>query len=237
MQQEELHAIRANDGLSHFNADPIQPCEYQFPVHDFDSAIALAATFTDLVLGTLQDVVERFALGRDVDLAREIASVIGQEGEQQGWFRNHQGKIPSELPFLTTSDLNFAFTAIQNFVIPGSCPNIAEIPLRTFEPLQVLTPPGPKTQNVTFSFHEPGNETEQQFWMTYINQQNLPIVEPLHMLNRTGDNVTAKALFPYAENLMNGLTIAAVTKSDGPFGDASTVAKWTLAGPGLIIVN
>lgn len=189
------------------------------------------------MLGTLQDVVERFALGRDFDLAREIASVIGQEGEQQGWFRFHQGKIPSELPFLTTSNLNFAFTAIQNFVIPGSCPNIATIPLRTFEPLRVVTPPGPQTQNLTFTFLDPGNEAEHPLRMTYINQQNLPIVEPLNVLNRTGDNVTAEALFPYDENEMNGLTIAAVTKSDGPFGDASTVAEWTLAGPGLIIVN
>lgn len=213
---------------------PIEPCEYHFPVHDFDSAIALAATFTDLALGTLQDVVERFAIGRDFDLAREISSVIGQEGEQQGWFRVWQGKIPSELPFLTTSDLNFAFTAIQNFVVTGSCPNIEEIPLRTFEPLHVETLPGPKTQNLTFMFAEPGNET---LWMTYINQQNLPIVEALHVLNRTGDNVTAEALFPYDEHEMNGFTIVAVTKSDGPFPDASTVAQWTLAGPGLIIVN
>lgn len=217
--------------------EPVEPCRYKFPVHDFDSAIALAATFTDLVLGTLQDVVERFALGRDVDLAREIASVIGQEGEQEGWFRVIQGKVPSELPFLTTSDLNFAFTAIQGFVVPGTCPNILEIPLRTFEPLDVVTPPGPRTQNLTFSFADSRNETGHQLWMTYINQQNLPIVEPLHVVSRDGDQVLAEALFPYDDNEMNGLTIAAVTKSDGPFGDASTVARWTLAGPGLIIVN
>lgn len=217
--------------------NPIQPCEYRFPVDNFDSAIGLAATFTDVVLGTLQDVVERFAIGRDIDLAREIASVVGQEGEQQGWFRNWQGKVPSELPFLTTSDLNFAFTAIQNFVVPGSCPNSAEIPLRTFEPLHIEPSPAPKTQNLTFTFLNPGKVTESQLRMTYINQQNLPIVEPLEVLSRTGDNVTAKALFPYDENEMNGLTIAAVTKSEGPFGDASTVARWTLAGPGLIIVN
>jgi hypothetical protein len=73
--------------------------------------------------------------------------------------------------------------------------------------------------------------------MTYINQQNLPIFEPLHVVSREGDVVQAEALFPYDDNEMNGLTIAAVTLSEGPFGDASSVAKWTLAGPGLIIVN
>ena len=173
-----------------------------------------------------------------MDLAREISSVIGQEGEQQGWYRVWQGKIPSALPFLTTSDLNFAFTAIQEFVVPGSCPNIDEIPLRTLEPLQIPTPPGPQTQNLTFVFDDPYNKTERHaLWMTYINQQNLPIVEPLDLVSRNGNAVTAQALFPYEENEMNGLTIAAVTKSDGPFGDANTVAKWTLAGPGLIVIN
>ncbi|KAJ6119884.1 hypothetical protein N7523_004164 [Penicillium sp. IBT 18751x] len=237
LAQEELHAIRANNALSHFGVKGIEPCHYKFPVEDFDSAIALAMTFTDVVLGTLQDVVETFAIGRDVDLAREIASVIGQEGEQQGWFRVIQGKVPSELPFLTTSDLNFAFTAIQGFVVPGTCPNILEIGLRTYETLNILTPPVAQTQNLTFSFSDTHNETAHPLWMTYINQQNLPIVEPLHITSREGDLFTAEALFPYDDNEMNGLTIAAVTLSEGPFGDASAVAKWTLAGPGLIVVN
>lgn len=237
MQQEELHAIRANDALKHFKQDEIEPCEYNFPVQDFKSAIALASTFTDVVLGTLQDVVERFALGHDFDLAREIASVIGQEGEQQGWFRATQAKVPSELPFLTTSDLNFAFTAIQDFVVPGSCPNINKIPLRTFEGLKLLSTPGAHNQNLTFQFNDPDNEAEHSLWMTYINQQNLPIVEPLRIISRNDTEVQAEALFPFDDHEMNGLTIAAVTKSDGPFSDANSVAKWTLAGPGLIIVN
>lgn len=192
------------------------------------------------MLGTLQDVVERFAVGRDFGLARTIASVIGQEGEQQGWYRVLQGKIPSELPFLTTSDLNFAFTAIQEFVVPGSCPNINEIPLRTFEPLNILTPPGAATQTIRVSFMDDDHNDKDEkapLWMTYINQLNLPIVEPLEIVSRNDSYVVAEAVFPYDENEMNGLTIAAVTKSRGPFGNAGTVAKWTLAGPGLIIVN
>ncbi|KAJ5098753.1 hypothetical protein N7532_005754 [Penicillium argentinense] len=236
LAQEELHAIRANNALIHFHAHPIEPCQYHFPVKDYDSAIALAATFTDVVLGTLQDTVERFALGHDFDLAREIAAVIGNEGEQQGWFRMQQGKIPSELPFLTTSDVNFAFTAIQNFIYPGSCPNIHEIPLRTFEPLEIVTKASAKSQNLTFSFEDRANETSQ-FWMTYINQQNTPIVEPLNIVSHTGSYIEASAIFPYDEHELNGLTIAAVTKSGGPFADANTVAKWTHAGPGLIIVD
>ncbi|KAJ5826075.1 hypothetical protein N7474_003213 [Penicillium riverlandense] len=237
LAQEELHALSANGGLSHFGVDPIQPCRYQFPVEDFKSAVVLASTFTGLVLGTLQDVVERFANGQDFDLARQISSIIGQEGEQQGWYRVIQGKIPSELPFLTTSDLSFAFTAIQSFVVPGSCPNIEEIPLATFEPLTIATSPDPETQNITVVFKDPGFNDRNELWISYINQQNLPIVESLDILSQEHGTVTAEAIFPYTEHEMNGFTIAAITKSRGPFSNAYAVAADTVAGPGLIIVN
>lgn len=148
-----------------------------------------------------------------------------------------QARIPSELPFLTTSDLNFAFTAVQSFTVPGSCPNLHKIPLRTFENLEVLTKPKAESQNLTFAFEDKDNEAEHDLWVTYVNQLNVPIVEPLHVVSREGTMVEATALFPYNEHELNGLTIAAVTKSDGPFNDANSVAKWTLAGPGLIIVQ
>ena len=73
--------------------------------------------------------------------------------------------------------------------------------------------------------------------MTYINQQNLPIVVPLEILKSIDDEIIAEALFPYDENLMNGFTLAAVTKSPGPFNSAEEVAKATIAAPGLIIVK
>lgn len=237
LQQEELHALDANNALAHFGIDPIEPCHYIFPAENFDEAIILASTFTDVVLGTLQDVVERFAIGGDIGLTRHVASIIGQEGEQQGWFRVMQGKVPSELPFLTTSDLNFAFTAIQSFIVPGSCPNINTIPLKTFEPLNIIKPPTARTSTIKVSFADDRHTNASTPWMTYINQQNLPIVEPLRVVSKEDDELVAEALFPYDAHEMNGLTIAAVTTTDGPFPNAFSVAKVTLAGPGLIIIN
>ncbi|KAJ5951912.1 uncharacterized protein N7479_010325 [Penicillium vulpinum] len=237
LAQEELHALDANNALTHVGVDPIEPCHYTFPVEDFDSAVALATTFTDVVLGTLQDVVERFALGGDFGLSRTISSVIGQEGEQQGWFRVMQGKVRSELPFLTTSDLNFAFTAIQNFVVRGTCPNIDSIPLRTFEALDVIKAPTDETGNIKVSFDYSDEIDEGALWIVYINQQNLPIVEPLQVISNEKGTITARALFPYDAHEMNGLTIAAVTATQGPFPNAWSVANATLAGPGLFIIN
>ena len=80
--QEELHALGANGILTSAGATPIQPCEYIFPSSDFDTAINFARTFTDVVLGTLQDAQNGLAVNGDDALVALLGSVIGQEGEQ-----------------------------------------------------------------------------------------------------------------------------------------------------------
>ena len=78
--QEELHAIGVNAILSTAGRTPVQPCEYVFPVTDFDSAIAGASTFTDtVVLGGLQDALLTFATDGDTEVVPLLASVLGQE--------------------------------------------------------------------------------------------------------------------------------------------------------------
>jgi hypothetical protein len=240
--QEELHALNANGALAHFGASPIQPCKYQFPVSTFADAIGLASTFTDVVLGTLQDVQSKLATDGDDGLIRGIGSVIGQEGEQNGYYRTLLNKIPSALPFLTTSTREFAFSALnQNFVVPGSCPNIGEISLPVFGPLTVVTSNiSPSTQNVQFSFTATASANAASaagLSVVYINQQNLPVVEPLLNPTQTGNTVSFSAAFPYAQFEMNGLTIAAVVKGSGPFANADAVAQATVYGPGLIEIN
>lgn len=54
--QEELHALNANGALNRANAGPIKACQYNAPVDNFQDAIFLASTFTDIVLGTLADI-------------------------------------------------------------------------------------------------------------------------------------------------------------------------------------
>lgn len=49
--------------------------------------------------------------------------------------------------------------------------------------------------------------------------------------------VTFTAPLPFEENLMNGLTIAAVVEGEGPFPNITSVAAKTLYGPGLIEIN
>jgi hypothetical protein len=52
-----------------------------------------------------------------------------------------------------------------------------------------------------------------------------------------GNTVIAEASFPYVEFEMNGLTIASLTPSPGPFANADDVAQAALFGPAFIIIN
>jgi hypothetical protein len=73
--------------------------------------------------------------------------------------------------------------------------------------------------------------------LVLINQQNTPIVEPLKNVQVKGSVVSFTASFPFEENLLNSLTIAAVTIGKGPFASANDVANASLFAPGLIEVN
>lgn len=276
--QEELHELNANGAFQKFTGQMIQPCQYNFPVSNFNQSISLASTFTDVVLGTLPDIQTLFANANDNALIRGVGSVIGQEGEQNGFYRDILGKNPSALPFLTASARDFAFSAIvQNFVVPGSCSSSLDIlqrgGLTIFDILTVVNPPTtPMNQKVMFrlktfsqkmefsgeaaadvvSSHDNSTTSPHQqpdnLFLTYINQLNAPISVPIEDAKKIDDNhnddnddhssstIQFSANFPGADNLMNGLTIAAVTKGKD-FVDVGAVANNTLFGPGLIEIN
>ena len=249
--QEELHELNANGAFQKNTGQMIQPCQYDFPVATFKDSIMLASTFTDVVLGTLPDIQTIFANNSDNGLIRGVGSVIGQEGEQNGFYRDLLGKNPSALPFLTASARDFAFSAInQMFVVPGSCPSLDLLKgrgLKVFDILTVVNPPStPTNQQVKFtiktsqsSVSGPKTNTfaAQQNFLTYVNQQNVPVSVPIENQSIGDDGaITFTANFPGADNEMNGLTIAAVTIGKD-FVDVDAVAKATLFGPGLIEIN
>ena len=239
--QEELHALGANAIIATAGGTPIEPCKYVFPDTDYESAIDFARTFTDLVVGTLQAVQFSHAVEGDEEYIPLIGSVIGQESEQIGFFRQGLGVIPSELPFLTGSAGVFAYSALnQLVVVPDSCPNsdiiTQSVPILGALTLETPVPIAPKDQNLAFSFESDASYSAD-FSLVYINQQNLPIVEkPLNVKEANGV-VSFEAALPYTEYIMNGLTIAAVTSTAGPFATPDDVAAVALYGPALIEIN
>lgn len=141
LAQEQLHALNARKADQAFGRTIIEPCpNYSFGVDNFDDAIALAAKFTDVVLGTLQDLILIFAENGDDGATAAIASVVGQEGEQEGFYRllENKGLIPNALPFLTRSTRDFAFSAINQDFVVGQCDGSKFFP---------LSPPSTRTDN------------------------------------------------------------------------------------------
>ena len=204
----------------------------------------MASTFTDVVLGTLADVQTHLAIDGDISLIAQLGSVIGNEAEQDGFFRLLLDKVPNALPFLTASTRELAYSVLnQAFAISGTCPNSNTINLPIFGALTVTTSPV-QAQTQTLNFMVTTTSQAQAeigtfggYSLVYINQQNIPVVERLTNIAVSGKTVSFSAQFPYDEFLMNGLTIAAVTNTTGPFANADAVAAVTLFGPGLIEIN
>jgi hypothetical protein len=192
-------------------------------------------------MGTLQAASYAFATNNDTALVPLVASIIGQEGEQTGFYRIVQNKRPSSSPFLTASAGPFAFTALQQFVSPGSCPNIdtisADIP--TLQGLTVTTAK-PTATNSTLDFQIAGMPNLTNMYVAYISGQNVAVVEPIMGVKTANNMTTFSAMFPFQDGsamFSDGLTIAAVTKGNGPFANATAVAGAAVYGPGLIEIN
>lgn len=236
--------------LKHFNAFAPAPCQYTFPTSNIRDALALAETFTALVLGTLQDASQLLAQNGDDGPVRAVASVIGQEGEQNGFFRILLSRKPSEKPFLTTSVAAYAWSALQGFVVPGSCPfPLSNIDIPIFTPLSVVSGDAganvdARDQTLTFSADLTGVAAAAKYaggngnglFLTYLTGQQLPVSEPVQNVQWKGDQVTFEAFFPFTANVMDGLSIAALTTSSNFTGPDDLPAA-TLAAPGLIQVN
>jgi hypothetical protein len=150
-----------------------------------------------------------------------------------------QGKRPSSSPFLTASAGQFAFTALQSFVIPGSCPNANTIDIPILQPLAITTM-NLQPVNQTLDFEVSGSPSLKGMYVAYISGQNVAVVEPITDVKSANGMTTFSAYFPFqggSAMFSDGLTIAAVTTGDGPFVDASAVAAAAVYGPGLIEIG
>ncbi|KZL85536.1 late sexual development protein [Colletotrichum incanum] len=247
--QEKLHALDAKGVLDHFQAFSPPPCKYQFPTSNLREAVSLAETFTSVVLGTLQDANQLLAKNGDAGPVRAVSAVIGQEGEQNGFYRSILSRPPSSQPFLTTSIAPFAFSALQSFVVKDSCSfKMSQIDIPVFAPMRVAQMQGgeiePKTQMLSFEVDLRELVTAGRFlgkdraplFVTYLSGLNVPLSVPVTNPQWDGARIAFEAEFPFEKNSMYGLSIAALTYESN-FTNPDDIPKATLAGPGLIQVN
>ena len=240
--QEQLHFLGANGILESAQATQVAPCEYKFPVSDFLSAITLANTFTDVVLGVLPQGQTVWAGdgGDELPLVNLFGAVIAQEGEQNGFYRSVQHKVPSAAPFLTTEGPQFAFSFLKAVIVPGSCPG-AELVSKTIPTFKPLTVVSKLTTGVnqTVSYSVPGEVAVDQNEIVYISGQNLPISVPIHNVRSVSGSASMfEASLPFEAGFAQGLTIAALVKGTGTkFLSLSEVAKNTIYGPGIVEIE
>lgn len=167
-----------------------------------------------------------------------LGSILAQEGEQVGFFRYVQQKTPSAAPFLTGGSPGFAFTALQRFIVPDSCPKpLSSIDLPTFKPLNIINKPMARNMTLWYAVEGPVDCEHQS--VVYISGQNLPLAVPIACPARRsrGGIAKFKAEFPFEAGFANGFTIAAVVNGTGPLLSPDAVAAATVYGPGLIEVN
>lgn len=224
-------------------------CQYQFPTKDLASAINLAETFTAVVLGALQGAAVNFAKDEFFLGVQLIASVIGQEGEQNGFYRHLIKQVPSESPFLTPVPAPFAFSALQNFVIPGSCPfPLSNIQLPIFPTLTVnggaIAAIEPKNQVLKFSADLAKSEEGKKLagsdgsklFLTYTSGQQKPTSVALTNVKWTGTTINFDAEFPFDSSVMMGFTHASLT-TKSCFESIDELVPATIAAPGFIQVE
>ncbi len=232
LQQEEIHVLSAQGILEHYTNKTLSPCRYNFPVNTLDEAVELAALLSSVGSGTLQDVTLTLAENGDAPFTAVIASVLAQEGEQAGYYRVLQDKVPSEAPFFSPGVGQLTYSWLNTFTIPGSCPNTSSIPIVITPPLKLLTIPTPTTSTLRFSYDlSSAPSSNQPLSLVYLNQQNEPIVKNVTVVDSSNGTVIVEALFPFSKFNMFGLTQAVLTNSSGPFENPGAVAKATIFGP------
>ena len=238
--QEELNALGANAILGGAGRSPVEPCEYIFPSSTLNEALTFAITFTDLTIGMLQFASSTFGTEGDLQFLPLVGAIIGQKGERNGFFRERTGKSPTALPLLTEiGDPIFTRSFLQQMVTyPGSCPSDQNAGLPILPSLTVLTKNiQSTTKTIKYSFTNATLPDPTNISLAYINQLNHPVSVPLQSISVSKNTITFTADFPWALNLLNGLTIATIVNGHGPFDAPSDAAAAALFGPGLLEVN
>ncbi|KAH8178030.1 ferritin-like domain-containing protein [Sarocladium implicatum] len=247
--QEQFHALAALSALNATDAFMPSSCKYAAPVDNFTAAISVIETVTDVVLGALQGAAYNFAIDNKARaLVPLIGSIIGNEGEQNGAYRLYLDRVPSSSPFLTAVPAQFAWSALQLFVVPGSCNySLSKIDLPIFPPLMVNGGPiavvQPKNQTLYLSANLSDSEEGKKYsgkseglYATFVTGQQAPYSTNVTKVKWNKDVVNFEAEFPYDYLVAGGFSHVSLTTGNN-FTNVSMVPNMTLAAPGVIQVN
>jgi hypothetical protein len=158
------------------------------------------------------------------------------QGSLRGSFLDRlQRRFRCKLSSLRTSNSSHtraqASAAAQNFLVPGSCPNIDNIVknLPIYAPLTVVK--GTKASDTTVTYSVKGKLSKKNM-LAYLSGQNLPVVVDIKNAKYSKGVTTFQAELPFSsKGFAKGLTVAAVVKNCDKFANAAQVAAvrfWSL---------
>lgn len=233
--QEEVHVATIIDLLEHYNAEPIPPCNYSFPVNSTQGFFELADKITSVGIGSTISLAKRLAV-TDPFLIQSVSSILTVESRHDAFFRHIEGKSPNPAPFDTGISDIWAYNLALLFIVPGSCP--VEIALPTLPTLNVSESTYPRLANSTepplreFEWNPAQMtfvaEAGKQLLVGWVNQLNEPVYTSLNIIVE-GKGTTA------VPPGMNGAAFAVVTTQQPDNTDDLALA--TLAGPVLLTLS
>jgi hypothetical protein len=231
--QEEVH-VASIVGLLEGNGAPgVAPCQYDFPITDETSFLALASIITNVGIGALQDLADGLST-TDPGLEATVASIIPVESRHDAFFRLFAKEVPNPTTFETRISGIWAFNLALDFIIPGSCPDLPSFltSLPIFPDLGIIGYGGPSfaTPNspgkLIFQVGQPNmlpqGWNSGPLYMAWVNQDNVPAYTPV--------TVQGNELHADVQPGMFGVAYAALTNQNTAT-NINDLTKATLAGP------
>jgi len=231
--QEEVHVASIVGLLQGNGAPDVAPCQYNFPITDETSFLALGNIITSVGISALIALADGVST-TDPALEATIASIIPVESRHDAFFRLTANELPNPTTFETKISPLWAFNLALDFIIPNSCTNLPQsiTSLHIYPDLGIIGYGGPSfaTPNapgkLIFQVGQPSmlpqGWNQGQLYMAWVNQNNVPAYTPV--------TVQGNELHADVHPGMFGIAYAALTNQNTAT-NVDDLAKATLAGP------
>ena len=236
-EQEQVHAQSITSLLQSNGAQAVEPCQYNFPVVDEESFLALASIITNVGIGALIDLDATLAY-TDSRLEGTVASILPVESRHDAFFRLFAGEVPNPTAFDTAISGIWAYNLALDFVVTGSCgavpQAVASLPIYPDLTLEGMGEPSFANPNAPGSLQfKIGQENlmhsgwkTKKYWIGWVNEDNAPVYTMAkQVVNKDGVVFTADV--PHG---LFGMAYAVLTDQN----QATTVGDLTMktvAGP------
>ena len=235
-EQEQVHVQSIESLLQTNGAQPVQPCQYSFPVVDEKSFLALASIITNVGIGALIDLDATLPY-TDSRLEATIASIIPVEARHDAFFRLYAKEVPNPSAFATQISGIWAYNLALDFVVPGSCkaipkaisslPIYPDLVIQGAGAASFANPdaPGSLTFRVGQENLMPQGSAGKQYYIGWLNEEGLP--------KYTKATVSGTDSRTYTADVPSGLfgqAYAVLTEQNQATNVGDLTAK-TVAGP------